>query len=70
MDRAPPAADVQVGVRWRLLEDRLQLQATVYNAFGSERYAYDNSNDLEPRLEIVPSNFEAFRVFGSASYTF
>jgi outer membrane receptor protein involved in Fe transport len=70
IDRAPPAADVQVGVRWRLLGDSLELQATVYNAFDDERFAYDNSNDLEPRFEIVPGNFEAFRAYASATYKF
>ena len=48
----------------------LVLQATLYNAFANERYQYDPSNDLEPRLEITPMTFQAFRFFLSAAYTF
>ena len=70
IDRLPPAAEVQVGARLHSADDKWQLQATLYNAFSNERYSYDNSNDLEPRLEIVPSTFEAFRFFVSGTYTF
>jgi outer membrane receptor protein involved in Fe transport len=70
IDRAPPAAELQVGFRWHTRDDRWRLQATAYNAFANQRNAYDNSDDLEPRLEIVPSNFEARRVFVSATHVF
>ena len=46
------------------------LVSVVIPAFNSERFSYDNSNDLEPRFEIVPGNFEAFRFFTSATYKF
>jgi outer membrane receptor protein involved in Fe transport len=69
IDRAPPAAEVQVGVLWTPY-DNLELQGTVYNAFDSNRTSYDNFNDLEPRLEITPQQFEAFRFFLSGKYTF
>jgi hypothetical protein len=46
------------------------VQLTAYNALDDERWTYDNSDDLEPRLEITPSQFEAVRVFGSATYAF
>ena len=61
---------IQVGARWHAVDDRWQLQATLYNAFDNERYAYDNSDDLEPRLEVVPSTFEAFRFFVSGTYRY
>jgi outer membrane receptor protein involved in Fe transport len=69
MDRLPPAAELQVGLDWHAM-DRLEVQLTAYNALNDERWTYDNADDLEPRLEITPSQFEAFRVFGSATYTF
>jgi outer membrane receptor protein involved in Fe transport len=70
IDRAPPAAELQIGAGWHTRDDRWRLQATAYNAFSSERNAYDNSDDLEPRLEIVPSNFEAFRFFVAGTHVF
>jgi hypothetical protein len=70
IDRAPPAADVQVGVRFRGLDDKLTLQATLYNAFALERYEYDPSNDLEPRLDITPNRFASLRFYLSGTYTF
>jgi outer membrane receptor protein involved in Fe transport len=70
IDRIAPAAEVQVGARLHAPDDRWQLQATLYNAFNNERNSYDNSNDLEPRLEVVPSTFEAFRFFVSATYRY
>ena len=70
IDHMPPAADLQIGLRLHLLDDKLLLQATAYNAFGNERYEYDPSNDLEPRLDITPNRFEAFRFYASATYSF
>ncbi len=70
IDRIPPSAEIQVGLRWRSASGKVQLQGTVYNAFNNERYSYDNANDLEPRLEILPSNFEGFRAYGSATFAF
>ncbi len=70
MDRQPPSAELQIGVRWNAIADKLLVQATLYNAFAVERPAYDQSNDLEPRLEITPSKFEGFRAFVSATYSF
>jgi hypothetical protein len=70
IDRVPPAAELQVGLRWHARDDAWELQGTLYNAFNNERYAYDNSDDLEPRLEIVPSTFEGFRFFVSATHRF
>jgi outer membrane receptor protein involved in Fe transport len=69
MDRLPPAAELQVGLDWQPTP-RLEMQLTAYNALDDERWTYDNADDLEPRLEITPSQFEAFRVFGSATVTF
>jgi outer membrane receptor protein involved in Fe transport len=69
IDREPPAAEVQVALRWRPVE-ALELQATLYNAFNNRRPAYDNSNDLEARIEITPARFEGFRFFSSATYAF
>jgi outer membrane receptor protein involved in Fe transport len=68
IDRAPPSADLQLGVVVLLLDGKLRLQATVYNAFNSERFEYDAANDYEPRLDITPNRFEAFRFFTSATY--
>ncbi len=69
MDRIAPAAELQVGLHWQPTE-KASVQATLYNAFSNERGSYDNANDLEPRLEITPFTFEAYRFFVSGSYTF
>jgi outer membrane receptor protein involved in Fe transport len=69
IDRAAPAAELQVGLLWTPLE-QLELQGTLYNAFDSNRTSYDSFNDLEPRLEITPQQFEEFRFFLSGKYTF
>jgi outer membrane receptor protein involved in Fe transport len=69
IDRAPPAAEVQVGLLWTPLES-VEIQGTLYNAFSNDRTMYDNFNDLEPRLEIIPQQFEKFRFFLSGKYTF
>jgi hypothetical protein len=70
IDRAPPAADLQVGLRYRASGDRLTLQATLYNAFALERYEYDPSDDLEPRLDITPNRFAGTRFYVSGTYSF
>jgi hypothetical protein len=69
IDRAPPAAEVQVGLLWTPIES-IEVQGTLYNAFNNDRAMYDNFNDLEPRLEIIPQQFEKFRFFVSGKYTF
>jgi outer membrane receptor protein involved in Fe transport len=69
IDRMAPAAEIQIGLRWRPTE-KLELQLTEYNAFANERGSYDNASDLEPRLEITPAFFESYRVFVSGPYTF
>ena len=69
IDRQAPAGELQVGLRWLPMEE-LQVQGTLYNAFSNERGAYDSFDDLEPRLEITPAKFEAFRFFASATYAF
>jgi outer membrane receptor protein involved in Fe transport len=70
IDRAPPSAEIQVGLRLRALEDKLMIQATIYDAFANERFEYDPANDLEPRLDITPNAFASMRAFVSAAYTF
>jgi hypothetical protein len=70
IDRQPPAADLQVGIRFHGMHDRLEVQSTVYNAFAYARPSYDGYNDLEPRLEITPSTFPGFRWFTSVTYAF
>jgi outer membrane receptor protein involved in Fe transport len=69
IDRQAPAAELQIGLRWQPSE-ALQVSGTLYNAFSNERGAYDSFDDLEPRLEITPAQFEAFRFFANAVYTF
>jgi outer membrane receptor protein involved in Fe transport len=69
IDRMPPAAELQIGVRWWpgfVSDRRLELQATAHNALGNLRPSYDNFN-LEPRFEIGPTQFEGFRLFVSAT---
>src|SRR2546428_232363 len=67
---ASPSADVQIGMRLHTMSAKLILQGTLYNAFDVERYEYDPSNALEPRLDITPNQFAALRVFFSATYAF
>jgi hypothetical protein len=71
-DRQPAAAEVQVGLSWLpdFAAQKLRLQAVVFNAFDAVRGSYDISNDLEPRLEIIPQEYEAFRFYLTGTYTF
>jgi outer membrane receptor protein involved in Fe transport len=69
VDRLPPAAELQLGVRWNPVE-RLTLSGTVYNTFANKHYSLDAFNDLAPRLEILPTTYEDFRFLTQATYTF
>lgn len=70
VDRIPPAAELQIGVRYRGMGDRLTVQATAYNALNATHYQPDAFDDMQPRLEILPHNYEAFRFFASATYNY
>jgi hypothetical protein len=70
LDRFAPAADLQIGVRLKLMDERLILQGTIYNAFAHERGLYDQQSDLDVRLEMLPHYFPGFRAFASATYKF
>ncbi len=70
VDRLPSTAELQIGVRYTLLEKKLVLQVTAYNAFNAARYAVDSFNAYQPRLEFGPAFMESFRAFASATYTF
>ncbi len=70
VDRLPSSAELQLGVRYSLLDDQLVLQATAYNALNTTRYTPDSFNGYQPRIEFQPSIFETFRFFASATYTF
>jgi hypothetical protein len=67
LDRIPPTAELQVGVRVRTLKDKLIFTASAYNVFNARLYQPDAFYDFEPRLEYVPNLYEAFRFFASAT---
>jgi outer membrane receptor protein involved in Fe transport len=71
-DRQPAAAEVRLGLAWipDFADQKLRLQGVVHNAFDVERGSYDISNDLEPRLEIINTEYEAFRFYLSGTYSF
>ncbi len=70
VDRLPSSAELQVGVRYTLLDEQLVLQATAYNAMNATHYTAESFNAYQPRVEFEPSIFETFRFFASATYTF
>jgi hypothetical protein len=70
LDRIPPSGELQVGLRFLTLKDRLQIQATAYNSFNAQNYQPDGFSDYQPRLEIQPIPYEKFRFFTSATYAY
>jgi hypothetical protein len=69
VDRAPPAADLQLSLVYRPIE-RLDLTATLYNAVDNKRYSPDIFNDYSPRNEITPALYEPLSFLVSATYTY
>jgi outer membrane receptor protein involved in Fe transport len=70
LDRIPPAAELEVGIRYRALKDRLTVQATTYNTLNARHYYPDEFQDFEPRNEYLPNPYEDFRFFGSITYAY
>jgi outer membrane receptor protein involved in Fe transport len=69
IDRIPPSAELQLGVRFALMKD-VTLSAFAYNSLNSARFQPDAFNDLQPRLEIRPTRYESFRFFASLEANF
>lgn len=69
-DRLSPVAMLQLGVRVRFLDDRLQASAQVYNALNQHFYWADNFYDLTPTLENTPNPGPGFNCFASISYRY
>src|SRR5262249_56029804 len=70
LDRVPPAGELEVGIRYRALKDRLTVQATTYNTLNARHYQADEFQDFEPRNEYLPNPYEDFRFFGSITYSY
>jgi hypothetical protein len=70
LDRIPPAGELQLGLRYRALKDRLTIQATTYNTLNSRHYYTDSFQDYEPRNEYLPNPYEDFRFFTRVSYQY
>jgi outer membrane receptor protein involved in Fe transport len=70
MDRIPPTAELQVGVRVRTLKDKLVFTASAYNVFNARLYQPDAFYDFEPRLEYTPNLYEDFRFFATATVSY
>jgi hypothetical protein len=64
------AAELQFGVRYRGLKDKLTIQAAVYNALNVRHYQSDSFHDFEPRNEYLPNQYEMWRVFSSATFAY
>jgi hypothetical protein len=70
LDRIAPSGELQLGVRYRALKDRLTITATAYNTLNARHYQPDAFYDFEPRNEYIPNPYEDFRFFASASFAY
>lgn len=70
IDRIPPSAELEIGLRAWFLKNRLTIAAQAFNALNAVRFQPDAFSDLVPRLEILPTHYEAFRFFVSATYSY
>jgi len=64
------AGEVELGIRYRALKDRLTVKATSYNTLNARHYQADEFQDFEPRNEYLPNPYEDFRFFGSITYSY
>ncbi len=69
-DRIPPAGELQLGLRYRGLGDKLTISAAAYNALNARHYQPDPFYDFEPRNEYIPNPYEDFRFFVSATFAY
>jgi len=70
LDRIPSSAELQLGVRLRLMRDKLQIAATADNLLNARHYYPDPFSDLEPRTEYIPNPYADWRVFTSVTYSY
>jgi outer membrane receptor protein involved in Fe transport len=68
MDRIAPTAELEVGLRYALVEQRLTLAATVQNALNARHYQPDAFHSYQPRTEFLPNPYEDIRFFVSATW--
>jgi outer membrane receptor protein involved in Fe transport len=69
-DRLTPVALLQLGVRLRLVHERLTLSCQLYNVLNQHYYYPDNFYDLTPTIEINPTPAPGFSFFARAGYRF
>jgi outer membrane receptor protein involved in Fe transport len=67
LDRVPPSAELQLGVRWQVMKG-VMLAATASNVFNSRHYQPETFYEFEPRNEFLPNPYEDFRFFASLTF--
>jgi hypothetical protein len=70
IDRIPSSAELELGARAWFYKRKLMLSAQMFNALNAQRFQPDAFSDVVPRLEILPTRYEAFRFFVSATYNY
>lgn len=70
LDRIPPAGELQLGVRYRGMNDKLQIAVSGTNILNSRHYYPDAFSDFEPRTEYLPNPYEDWRVFANVTYQY
>jgi len=70
LDRIPPAGELQLGLRYRGMKDKLQIAATGSNVLNSRHYQPDAFSDFEPRNEYLPNPYEDWRIFTTVTYQY
>jgi len=70
LDRIPSSGELQLGVRLRLMKDKLQIAATSDNLLNARHYYPDPFSDFEPRTEYIPNPYADWRVFTSVTYSY
>jgi outer membrane receptor protein involved in Fe transport len=69
LDRLPPTADLSLGLAYAPTP-KLAIRASAYNALFGHTYQPDAYFDYEPHLEYLPSPYEGFRAYLSATYQY
>jgi hypothetical protein len=71
MDRLPPTADWQVGLRaYGFFKDRLWFDLNVYNVLNQRSYAPDTFYDWTARLEQRPNPNDALALWLTATFAY
>ena len=68
IDRLPPVALLQLGVRGRFFRDHFDASVQVYNVLNQRYYYPDTFFDQAPTIEVRPNPGPAFSFFATLTY--